>query len=171
MTDSFDASRYRVTIQAVEEDGDRFLRGTVAELPNVAVFGDSYAEVASEVLEVIGRLREMAVAQGKAFPQPHAATTEFSGRVTLRVPKALHARMADCATSDEVSLNTWIVTALGVQVGEHCAEHRLVEVVKFAKLFTVAQSAKRVDVGASARPDGVRRKSRPVAQFQPVYTQ
>lgn len=154
MNSEFDPTRYRVTVQSVEEDGETFVKGTVAELPDVAVFGGNVGSVFDEILEVITRLRTMALEHGKAFPAPAASPDEFSGRVTLRVPKSLHARLDRCATLDHVSLNTWIVTALAEKVGEHCVDRRVIEVAKFAQMFTASENAGRgsVEVSEKAAP-------------------
>jgi hypothetical protein len=45
-------------------------------------------------------------------PAP-AASDELSARITLRLPDALKQRLEDAASREGVSVNTWIVQALG----------------------------------------------------------
>ena len=54
--------------------------------------------------------------KGKAFPPPESEETEFSGRVTLRMSKSLHAAVHRRASVDCVSLNQWIVEAIAIRV-------------------------------------------------------
>jgi hypothetical protein len=136
MSDSFDPTQYRIGIQRVLDEGESFLKATVAELPDVAVFGDDYPSVVEETLDVIQRLHAVARENGRSFPSPLATNERYSGRVTLRVPKSLHAQIADCAVSEDVSLNTWIVSVLSEKVGEHRAAMQAKDV-----LITAAQSS------------------------------
>ena len=45
--------------------------------------------------------------------EPEAATDELSARITLRLPDSLKVRIEEAASRDGVSVNTWIVQALG----------------------------------------------------------
>lgn len=114
----FDASRYRISIQKVDDEGSTYFSATVAELPDVSVFADSHGDAYDQVTDVICRLHAMAGDHGKPFPAPEETAREFSGRITLRVPKRLHAQIDCFARDDDVSLNTWIVAALSEKAGQ-----------------------------------------------------
>lgn len=45
-------------------------------------------------------------------PIPEPAETHYSGRLLLRMPKSLHARLADQASRDNVSVNQLAVSIL-----------------------------------------------------------
>jgi hypothetical protein len=45
--------------------------------------------------------------------EPEAAADELSARITLRLPDSLKVRVEEAASRDGVSVNTWIVQALG----------------------------------------------------------
>jgi hypothetical protein len=145
MTDSLDPSQYRITIQGIVDEGEHFLKATVGELPDVAVFGHDYSSVVEETLEVVRRLHAVAVEKGRAFPTPLAVDDRYSGRITLRVPKSLHAQIADCAMSDGISLNTWVVGVLSEKVGEHHAATQAKDI-----LVTAAQSSLAVTTSPSS---------------------
>lgn len=132
----FDATRYRIGIQKVDDEGETYFEATVAELPDVAVFAESHSAAYDQVTDVIQRLHAMAQEHGKAFPGPADATRVFSGRITLRVPKRLHAQIDALARVDDVSLNTWIVATLSERAGGAMASIPDVEISDIALVFT-----------------------------------
>jgi predicted RNase H-like HicB family nuclease len=88
---------------------------TVAELPDVATCGDSYGEAYESAVEAIVGLQKVFAAKGKTLPAP-AVEPEFSGRITLRMSKSMHGTVHRCAQNDGVSLNQWIVEAVGLRL-------------------------------------------------------
>lgn len=59
------------------------------------------------------------LAQGVAIPEPgeEAPATAYSGKLALRVPNSLHARVAARARREGVSINQFIATNLAQEVG------------------------------------------------------
>ncbi|MDR0828031.1 MAG: type II toxin-antitoxin system HicB family antitoxin [Desulfovibrio sp.] len=49
----------------------------------------------------------------------HEPNKPYSGRVTLRMPPDLHARLAVQAEASGNSLNNWLVTALNKSAAQH----------------------------------------------------
>jgi predicted HicB family RNase H-like nuclease len=121
MTD-FDASTYRVTVQKVVEDGEVYFRALVAELPDVAVYAENAGEAYDQAVKVVSDLRALAVEQRRPFPPPLSTSkASFSGRVTLRLPRSVHADVDALAVEDECSLNTWITATLAAAVAHRRA--------------------------------------------------
>jgi HicB family len=112
----FDPNAYRITIQRKAIDKTLYFVGTVGELPDVEVYEDSYQEAYSALTTIISDLKATADAHGRLFPLP-LAPVDASGRVTLRLPKSLHAKAAQLADQDGVSLNQWLVCAITENVG------------------------------------------------------
>jgi hypothetical protein len=54
--------------------------------------------------------------------QPEAPDTALDARITLRLPEALKGRVEDAAAREGISVNTWIVRALGRESG--ASSHR-----------------------------------------------
>lgn len=54
---------------------------------------------------------------GRPVPRPRPRQEEFSGRLVLRLPKSLHRDASHAAQREGVSLNGFIVTAVGDKVG------------------------------------------------------
>jgi hypothetical protein len=92
---NFDRSAFGVTIRKKNIGGNWYFSGSVAELPDVEVFEDSYEVAYEEILNVIISLKLVANEQHRPFPKPQSLTDDYSGRVTLRIPKSLHKRSAE----------------------------------------------------------------------------
>lgn len=116
---NFDPHCYTITIKLVTlEEGEHF-EAVVAELPDLVEYGETYDQAYSLAIDSISTLREAALEQGRAFPEPmpSQALEEFSGRVTLRMSKSLHASVSKLADREAVSLNSWIVEAISARAG------------------------------------------------------
>lgn len=112
----FDPHSYSVMIKRVDEDGESVFKATVKELPHVAEYGDSYEEVYELAVDAINVLHEMASDMGHKFPNPSTEDENYSGRVTLRMPKSLHRSVAATADLEGVSLNQFLVATIAERV-------------------------------------------------------
>jgi predicted HicB family RNase H-like nuclease len=85
----------------------------VLELPDVSTFADTQTQAYEMAIEAIEKLHEIAEREhDEDFPNPVVPETEFSGRVTLRMPKSLHRTVALRAQEEDVSINSYIVNVL-----------------------------------------------------------
>jgi predicted HicB family RNase H-like nuclease len=115
----FDPHRYTITVKLITIDGEDLYEASVAELPDVFDYGETYEEAYLQAIGTLQGLYETASESGKQFPEPllPASSTDFSGRVTLRMAKSLHAAVSRLAERDGVSLNSWIVESVALRVG------------------------------------------------------
>lgn len=116
---NFNPHRYTITIKLVTlDEGDQF-EAVVAELPDLVEYGETCEQAYALVADSIEELYKAAKEQGRDFPAPAAsrAIEEYSGRITLRMAKSLHASASRLADMDSVSLNSWIVEAVAARVG------------------------------------------------------
>jgi len=86
------------------------------EFPGCFADGETAEEAYRNLEGVAESWIESAQAQGYPIPEPFALA-EPSGTLSLRLPKSLHRRAIAFAQRDAVSLNTFIVAAVGVAVG------------------------------------------------------
>ncbi len=107
-----DVDRYAITVRFVSIDGQKWWQATVRELPDLAEFGETREEAIELALDAIEALKRAAIEEGRHFPEPIEEEEEHSGRVTLRMPKTLHRDVARAAEQEDVSINSYIVTAL-----------------------------------------------------------
>lgn len=112
----FNPAFYTIKVRLQQLDGELLYVGSVSELADVEVYSDSYDEAYQSLLNVITDLKEAADASGKPFPQPKVHDDSFSGRISLRLPKSLHAKASYLAENEGVSLNQWLVYAISTQV-------------------------------------------------------
>jgi predicted HicB family RNase H-like nuclease len=152
----FKASAYKITVQEREIEGQIFHVGTVAELPDVAVYEDSFQEAYVAITHVITDLKEMADEAGRTFPLPaEVKEEEYSGRVTLRLAKSLHRKVAELADLEGVSLNQFLVSVIAEATGAKMATE-VKTPVDTQVVGTAAASAKvKVVLGEITRDWGV----------------
>jgi len=113
----FDPHRYTITVKRVLEDEEPLFKATVRELPHVSEYGDTYSEVYELAIDAINGLRDMSREMGHHFPDPAEEDENFSGRVTLRMPKSLHRDVANMADREGTSLNQLLVSTIAEKVG------------------------------------------------------
>lgn len=115
----FDPESYTITIRKEEDDGEVFYVGRVAEFPNISAFEETFEAAHTLVLDSIQTLKKIADETNVEFPLPYPSPSdEFSGRVTLRLPKSLHAKISRIAAQEDVSVNQYLVTAVAFYAGE-----------------------------------------------------
>jgi predicted HicB family RNase H-like nuclease len=113
----FDPHAYAITVRKDEVDGEQLFRATIAELPDVEEYAPTYQEAYEFAIDAIETLQAMYEEEGRSFPTPSEEEREFSGRVTLRVPKSVHRQAATIAQAEGVSLNQWLVSTVALAVG------------------------------------------------------
>ncbi|MDR2695776.1 MAG: type II toxin-antitoxin system HicB family antitoxin [Deltaproteobacteria bacterium] len=93
---------------------DACLVGHIAGISDIVGFhGDSVEEVRKVFEESVDFYLDSCAKMG------HAPNKPYSGRVTLRLPPELHAKLAVQAEMEGSSLNNWMVTALNKVVQQH----------------------------------------------------
>jgi predicted HicB family RNase H-like nuclease len=98
---------YRVTWS----DEDHCYIATSPTFPRLSAFGDSAQEALSELSVVLEAALEIYADEGWSLPEPQKLPS-YSGQFRLRLPKSLHAGMAEQAEREGVSLNTLVVQYL-----------------------------------------------------------
>lgn len=115
----FDPESYSITIRKEDCDGEILYVGRVAEFPNISSFEETYEAAHALVIDSIITLKKIANEANAEFPLPYPALSdEFSGRVTLRLPRSLHAKVSMIATQEDISVNQYLVAAIATHVGE-----------------------------------------------------
>jgi antitoxin HicB len=98
------------TIQITEQDdGGCFAR--IVELPGCTAQGESLGETLDRLREARESWLRRAHAAGREIPMPESKRT-YSGKFIVRVPRSIHAHLAEAARREGVSLNQYIVSVL-----------------------------------------------------------
>ena len=115
----FDPESYTITIRKEEDDGEILYVGRVAEFPNISAFEETFEAAHALVLDSIQTLKKIADETKVELPLPYPAPSgEFSGRVTFRLPKSLHAKISRIAAQEDISVNLYLVAAVAYYAGE-----------------------------------------------------
>ncbi len=112
-----DASKYTITVRKGYFDGEECFEARVAELPDVAEYADSFNEAYALAIDTIETTFELFEAKGKSIPQPFLPADDYSGRITLRLPKSLHRALTEAAGNEGVSLNQHLSNILNYYSG------------------------------------------------------
>lgn len=107
-----DATAYTISIRRAEFDGEDCYEARVKELPDLAEYADSYTEAYELALDAIETTATLLEEQGRRMPAPAIPVDDYSGRVTLRLPKTLHRSLASKADDEGISLNHLLVSVL-----------------------------------------------------------
>ena len=106
------AADYGVTIRRGAFEGEVCFEARVQELPDIVEYADTYEEAYQLAMDAIATTAEVFAEKGRRMPEPVQVNDDYSGRVTLRIPKTLHASLARRADLEGVSLNHLLVSAL-----------------------------------------------------------
>lgn len=112
-----DAAAYNIVIRKGEFEGEICFEARVTEFPDIAEYADSYEEAYALAIDTIEVSAIALAEQGKPMPAPYIPADDFSGRVTLRIPKTLHRSLAQTADAEDVSLNQHLVNILSYYSG------------------------------------------------------
>ncbi len=104
------ASDYAMRVFWSAEDAEYV--ATFDAFPGVSAPARSPSDAAEEALKVLDSILNDMREDGAAMPEPDKAAAQ-GGRITLRLPRSLHGTLSTRARQEGMSLNTFIVTALG----------------------------------------------------------
>jgi predicted RNase H-like HicB family nuclease len=121
------------------EDGEYVASST--EFPGATALGATAEDAIRELQTAVEAIIEVMIEDGQPIPEP-IPVPEYSGQFRLRLPKALHARLAERAQLEGVSANALAQTyiALGLQndFATSNAVNRLDDAVKRLEAATTA---------------------------------
>ena len=109
---NIDPHDYNISIRRTEVEGEICYEARVKELPDLAEYGDSFEEAYALAIDSIETTMEILAEKGRNMPQPSIPADDYSGRVTLRLPKSLHRALAQAADDEDASLNQHLVNVL-----------------------------------------------------------
>jgi antitoxin HicB len=113
---------YRMVVRGDDTEG---YLAEAPELPGCITAGETPAEAVELLRDAMVGWFESAIERGLTIPAP-AADEAYSGRILLRVPRALHRQLVEQARDQGVSLNQWINTLVAMRSANvpHPGSHR-----------------------------------------------
>jgi len=109
--DEYMALDYPFIVVPFHEDGFNGYKAFLIDIPAIESIGTTPEEALHDFADVKKEWFAFALEKNIAIPEPDAdlpAAIEYSGRVTLRIPKALHRKASERAILDGVSLNAYL---------------------------------------------------------------
>jgi antitoxin HicB len=89
----------------------------IKELPGCISRGDTPEAALALLQDAMALWVASALEDGMAIPEPRM-DEDYSGKFVVRVPRSMHRWLVERAEADGVSLNQWIVGALGQALGQ-----------------------------------------------------
>ena len=118
---------YNITIRQGIFEGEECFEARVKELPDLFEYADTYEEAYELALDAIETTAEEFDEKGRLMPAPWEPEDDYSGRVTIRMPKSLHRALAEGAEDEGVSLNQYMIAILSAFNGFSYAVSRSAE--------------------------------------------
>lgn len=116
---------YKIEVMKAPEDEGGFL----AYIPQLKCYGDgdTAEEAMEDVIAAANDLIEIALEDGVRIPEPDKIKVdeEFSGKLSLRLPKYLHAEVAKRAEEEDCSINQLIQSFIAMGMGKKYGEQRI----------------------------------------------
>ncbi len=97
---------YTKVIKELNDESGHYYYGIVLELDGCQSTGDTLEEMMESLTEAMEGYIEVKLQKGLPIPTPQQ-DLDYSGKFVLRLPKALHRRLAIEASNEGVSLNQW----------------------------------------------------------------
>lgn len=101
---------YPILIEEIYDEGELLFTASIKELPGLIVYGESLEEVYDEIQLAKADWIEANLEWGRKIKEPlENSLEEYSGRITLRLPKTLHRDVKERSEIEGVSLNQTMV--------------------------------------------------------------
>lgn len=95
---------YATVITKIKDDSEEYYKVWLPDLPGLAIYVDSKEEIEEELEDAKKAWFASRINHNQKIPLPQFNLSK-SGRITLRVPKSLHAKLEYKADEEGISLN------------------------------------------------------------------
>jgi predicted RNase H-like HicB family nuclease len=102
---------YNYIIKPIQDESGFYYHSSVLELDGCQSSGETYQEAFDGLMEAMEGWIETKLENGFTVPEP-MDSHRYSGKLVIRLPKSLHARLAIEAEKEGVSLNQYMLFKL-----------------------------------------------------------
>ncbi len=123
---------YNIIIEPRIEDDEKWYMAYARELGKYSCYGlgSTPEEAITQFREEKNNFLEYLLENNMDIPLPEERKNDYSGQLTIRLPKYLHALLAEQAKEEGVSLNTYIISKLSMAAGEQEREAGIFHQIK-----------------------------------------
>ena len=127
---------YPVLVERFIDEEEVLYSAEIKELPGLIVYGETVAEVMEDIETAKEEWIEVNLELGRRIPEPRPKKSEYSGRLTLRLPKSLHKEVAELSEDEGVSVNQCVVQLINSGLRENSFQEILDKVHSLQKGFS-----------------------------------
>jgi predicted RNase H-like HicB family nuclease len=109
--------RYPVVVQELGQDEGGGWFAEIEELPGCIAEAATREEVLASIEDSRKLWITTALKRRMRVPLPEPDDADYSGRITLRMPRSLHRRLVDLARRERMSLNQLLLSMVAFRVG------------------------------------------------------
>ena len=131
---------YPILIDKIYDEGEFLFTASIKELPGLIVYGESLEEVYDEIELAKADWIEANLEWGREIKEPlENSLEEYSGKVTLRLPKSLHRDVKERSEIEGVSLNQTLVQLINdglFKQAQNSVEQLAIQIENMTKQFS-----------------------------------
>ena len=131
---------YPILIDKIYDEGELLFTASIKELPGLIVYGESLEEVYDEIELAKADWIEANLEWGREIKEPlENSREEYSGKVTLRLPKSLHRDVKERSEIEGVSLNQTLVQLINdglFKQAQNSVEQLAIQIENMTKQFS-----------------------------------
>lgn len=131
---------YPILIDKIYDEGEFLFTASIKELPGLIVYGESLEEVYDEIELAKEDWIEANLEWGREIKEPlENSLEEYSGKVTLRLPKSLHRDVKERSEIEGVSLNQTLVQLINdglFKQAQNSVEQLAIQIENMTKQFS-----------------------------------
>lgn len=99
---------YKIEVTPIHDQSDSYFRVSIPDLPGLAVYEDTVEEALTSLEEAKRGWISVAMERKLDIAEPFDLSSEYSGRMTLRLSKSLHRSVIENAKREGVSANSYL---------------------------------------------------------------
>lgn len=131
---------YPILIEKIYDEDESLFTASIKELPGLIVYGESLEEVYDEIELAKVDWIEANLEWGREIKEPlENSLEEYSGKVTLRLPKTLHRDVKERSEIEGVSLNQTLVQLINdglFKRAQNSVEQLAIQIENMTKQFS-----------------------------------
>lgn len=118
---------YKIELSKLSDDDGG---GYIAYIPQLDCYGDgeTIEDAIKDVRQVAEDIIQLANEDGKEIPNPqyYKVTDDYSGKLTLRIPKSLHKQVTERAMKENCSINQLIQNYIAMGIGYDWGKEKII---------------------------------------------